>query len=446
MDIVTFKDTLFEKGAELGFSDMELYYQSSEKLTIKIYKNEVDSYQVAVDGGVSFRGIYNGQMGYAYTEKIDEQSILFLLEEARENVSVIDSEDHELIFAGSDIYEEINLFSPELANVGAEEKILFLKKLEEVCFSLSDKVTSVNHCGLSSVQSEIMIANSKGLEKREKVNVAQASVSVIVKNREDVKSGGKSKLTRDFSSFDPYAIAKEAVENALSKLGASSIESKEYPIILKNEAAAALFNTFTSNFSAEQVQKGKSKLANKINQTIAVPLVTIVDDPLLKEGFRCRSFDSEGVATKRINVVEKGVLKTYLHNLKTAAKDHVKPTGHGTKASYKGTMTISPSNMFITPGETTYEELIEGEDEAIIITNLQGLHSGANAISGDFSLSANGFLVKNGKIERPVNQITIAGNFYTLLKEIEAVANDLDLSSSINCPSLKVKMLAVSGD
>ncbi|RXI97753.1 TldD/PmbA family protein [Anaerobacillus alkaliphilus] len=450
MDLLIFKESLFAKGEEFGFSDMELYYQSNGKFSTKVFKGEIDSYNLAVEGGVSFRGIFNGQMGYSYTEKIDEGAILFLLEEAKENVTIIDSEESEVIFGGSEQYEDINLYSKELASVSTEEKIDLLKQIEAECFALSDKVASVNYCLLESHDTEKLIANTKGLEKYEKGNVIYTYISVVVKDKEDIKTAGKLILTRDFSTIEPVTLAKEIVTEALSTLGATSIASKEYPVILKNTAAASMLQVFTQAFSADNVHKGKSRLANKLDTVIANPLVTIIDDPFLKEGFMSRSFDSEGVATQRLQIVENGVLKTYLHNLKTATKDNVQSTGHATKSSYKGTIMVAPSNMFIKPGELSYEDLLEREEEALIITDVQGLHSGANSISGDFSLAANGYLVKGGKIERPVNQITIAGNFFTMLEQVEAIASDLEfgfpMGGYVGSPSLKIKGLAVAGE
>jgi PmbA protein len=450
MDIIQFKDKLFAHGKELGFSDMELYYQSNGKFSTKVYKGEIDSYDIAVEGGVSFRGICNGKMGYAYTEKVDEDSISLLPNEAKENSSIIDSEDIETIFEGSRLYEKVDLYSEKLSKVSAEEKISLLKQVEEEAFALSEKVTSVNYCLLESHDSEIMIANTKGLMKREKSNVAYIFISVVVKDEDDIKNAYNLCLIKDFGEIDTKTIAKEAVEEALSLLGADSIESKTYPIILKNTAAASLLQVFSGIFSAENVQKGKSRLVGKLEEQIASSTITIVDDPHDRDGYGSRSFDSEGVATKRLNIIENGVLNTYLHNIKTALKDKVESTGHAHKSSYKGTLSISPSNMFIQPGEIAYEDLIHGEEEALIITDLQGLHSGANPISGDFSLAAQGYLVKDGRVERPVNQITVGGNFYTVLQEVEAIGNDLEFSipmgsSFIGSPSLKLKGLSVGG-
>ncbi|UCZ54042.1 TldD/PmbA family protein [Bacillus shivajii] len=449
MDILQFKDQLFEKGKTLGFSDMEIYYQSNTKFSTKVYKGDIDSYDLAKEGGVAFRGMYNGQMGYAYTEKVDEDSINLLLNESKDHASIKDNDDKEVIFEGSNHYESLELFSEELADVSNEAKVSLLKQVEEECFALSDKVSSVNYCLLESNDVEKMIANTKGLEKREKGNVVYIFLSVVAKEGEDIKSAAKLNLTRDFSTLDPKKIAKEVTEEALSFLGADTVDSKDYPVILRNTAAASLLNVFSSSFSAENVQKGKSRLTKKLGETIANSNVTIVDDPHLKEGFATRTFDSEGVATKKLNVVDEGVLKTFFHNLKTAHKDNVASTGHANKSSYKGTITVSPSNLFIEPGEVTYNDLVGAEKEAMVITDLQGLHSGANPISGDFSLAANGYLVKDGKIDRPVNQITVAGNFFEMLEQVEGIGEDLDFGMPsggyVGSPSLKVGMLSIAG-
>ncbi|MBU9721456.1 MULTISPECIES: TldD/PmbA family protein [Bacillaceae] len=448
MDIIQFKDKLFEQGKQMGFLDMEVYYQKNGKFSTKIYKGEVDDYSIANDGGISLRGIYKGQMGYAYAEKIDADSIQLLLDEAIDNANILDSEDQETIFEGSPSYEKLDLYSEKLDLLSSEEKIDLAKQLENECFSLSDKVDSVNYCVFQELNSERMIANTKGLEVSEKGNVAYIFVSVVVKEGEDIKNASKLTLTRDLSSFEPALVAKEVVNEALSQLGADSIESKKYPIILKNKAAASLLQVFSSSFSAENVQKGKSRLQGKLGREIANEIITIVDDPHKEDGFASRSFDSEGVATKRIEVVSKGVLNTFMHNLKTAKKDNVTSTGHGSKGSYKGTIQLSPTNMFIEPGETSYDDLVKGEREAIVVTDLQGLHSGANPINGDFSLAANGYLVRDGKIDRPVNQITVAGNFFTILEQVETVGADLEFTLSngyIGSPSLKIKSLSIGG-
>ncbi|KMK76612.1 peptidase U62 [Alkalihalobacillus pseudalcaliphilus] len=448
--MIQFKEQLFEQGNKHGFTEMELYYQSTNRFNTQLFNGEVDGYKVSSEGGVSFRGIYNGKMGYAYTEKIADSEIEFLIQEAADNALIIEDDNPEELFAGSDSYADISLYSQSLSEVSSDDKINLLKEAEKECYALSDLIHSINYCTLESRESETFIANTKGLEKREKRNFIYIILSAVVKSGDEFKSAMKYWVTDDFSTFSPKEMAKEVVDEALSFVGASSIKSGQYPIILRNTAASSLLQVFSSSFSADDVQKGKSLLAGKLNETIGHSLITIIDDPHDRNGVASQTFDGEGVATAKQTIVENGVLLTYLHNSKTAQKDGVKSTGHAYKPSYKGSISISPSNMYIQPGSESLQQLMESESETIVITDLQGLHSGANSITGDFSLAANGYLVRNGKIERPLDQITVAGNFFTLLNQVEAIGNDLDFSimgsGYLGSPSLKVGTLSVGGE
>ena len=194
------------------------------------------------------------------------------------------------------------------------------------------------------------------------------------------------------------------------------------------------------------MQKGFSLLKNKIGEHIASSNITIIDNPLLENGFATTAFDSEGVATFRKNVVESGVLKTYLYNLKSAAKDNTVSTGNGFKSGFKGAVSTSTTNFYIENGTVDFDKMAEEMHNGLYITDVAGLHSGASAISGDFSFAAEGFKVENGKITTAVNQITIAGNFYNILNNIAIVGNDLKFNSSaIGSPSLMIKDISVGG-
>ncbi|MCR2821656.1 TldD/PmbA family protein [Lederbergia panacisoli] len=447
MKIEKFQEMLLAQGLSHDFEDMEIYYEKSKRFACDVYKGELDHYETAEDGGISFRGIYNGKMGYAYTEKFDLESISFLLERAKANAKVIEEEEQDDIFSGSDEYEEKDFYSESLDAVPIPDKIELLKEIERKVSDYDPRIASLNYCKLIEQSKERLLANSKGLVLHDRMNYLGVVLSVVVKQGDETKSGFTVKVTKDFSELNVDDIVKEAAEEALSYLGEQSIPSKRYPIILRKDAAADLLDTFTSVFSAEVAQKGRSLLKDKVGEKIAAENVKIVDDPFYEEGFSSRNFDGEGVASKLCNVVENGTLNTLLHNQKTAKKAGVESTGHAYKPSYKGTLVIAPSNFYIIPSEKTYDELIASQNEAVIVTKLSGLHSGADTVSGDFSVAANGFYVKDGKVETPVKQMTIAGNFFKLLKDIQEIGSDLYVSSSgIGSPSLLLKELSVTVD
>lgn len=449
MGIREIVETLFERGREKGISEMEAFIQKRKKLNIRVFKGELDDYSISDEEGLSFRGIYRGKMGYSYTEKLDESSIDMLIEKVVDNASIIDSDDEEFIFEGSNEYKKVNSFNDQLDRVSNEEKVKFTKLMEAEALKYDKKVYAVDYCIFGEEMVHSIMINTKGLNLEDKSNIAYASISVMVKDDDDVKTASRYLISNDFNNFNPKTLAVEAVKEGISLLGADSVESDGYPIIIRNDAAATLLEAYSSIFSAESVQKRLSLLKGKINEKIAKDIITLTDDPFMEGGVMTRSFDGEGVASESKNIIEKGVLKNYLHNLKSAKKDGVKSKGNGYKGSYKSTVSIAPTNMYIQKGNSRLEDMVEGMERGLMIIDLQGIHSGTNPVSGDFSLSAHGYLIEDGKISKPINQITLSGNFYDLIKEVIEVGNDLKFTfpggGYIGSPSLKIRELSVSG-
>lgn len=450
MEIKSLIEKTFQEGRQKGLGDMEAYYSAGSSLSLKVFEKELDGYSLSESEGLSLRGVYKGKMGYSYTERVDESSIAMLVKNVLENATIIDSDDEEFIYEGSKEYKKVDTFNPSLEGVSEIDKINFVKQLEEEALKMDKRITSVDACVYGDGYGESIMANTKGLYLHDKSNVAYTYVAVIAKEGDDIKTGMAYRTGNDFSKFNAKEIASEAVNEALSMLGAKSVKSGDYEVVIRNSAAADLLEAFTGIFSAEAVQKNLSLLKDKLNQTIGSEKFTLVDDPFMEEGLASRSFDGEGVACKYKKVIDKGVLKTYFHNLKTANKDGVETTGNACKSSYKTSIGIAPSNFYVEKGERSLDEIIAGINSGIIITELQGLHSGLNSISGDFSLAALGYEIKDGKVSEPVEQITVAGNYFEMLKNVEEVGSDLKFGlpgeSYIGSPSLKIKKLSIAGE
>lgn len=443
-------EKIMDYGRIKGFSDMEVYYSEGENLTVKIHGEKIDSFNLSQNEGLSFRGLFKDKMGYSYSEKVDDTSIEMLINEALENATIIDSDDKENIFEGGKSYQTIDHFNEALAKVKEEDKIAFALNMEKEALSIDNRIVSVQYCVYGEGYGAVSIHNSKGLYLADKSNVAYAYISVVAKQGEEIKTGMAYRVTDDFSTLNPKEIADEAVSEALAMIGAQSIRSGQYEIVLRNSAVCDLLEAFTGVFSAEAVHKNMSLLKGKLNTPIASESISLVDDPHLPEGFASASFDGEGYPTGKKNIIEKGVLKTYLHNMKTAAIDGIESTGNASRTSYKSSIGISPTNFYIKKGRHSLNELIRDIERGIYIIELQGLHSGLDPVSGDFSLSSLGFLIEKGEIKRAVNQITVSGNFFDMLLEVEMVGEDLKFGlpsgSYIGAPSLKIKRLVVSGE
>lgn len=435
--------SIFELAKAKGIEDLEIYTSVETEKTLKTFNGNTESYQISDQALQSVRGIYNGKMGYVYTEDLNEDQDL-LLSRLIDNATVVASPDVEEIFAGSDKYPDVDISVKE-ENVTYDDMMNTLVTIDKTARKFSELVTDTN-CTFTESRTKVTIENSKGL-KLEKENRYYFVIGSIVGTKGERKTNvWEYTIEKNFADIDVVALANEGAEAAISQLGAEPCASGSYPIVLKNTAVDSILTVLKGAFYAENVQKGLSPLKEKLNTQIFGENINLIDDPFFKEGLTLSTFDDEGVATQVTNLVENGELKSYLYNLKSAKKDNVESTGNGFKAGVSGKVGTSATNLYLQPGEHSFDQLIEGVEKGIYITEVAGTHAGINAINGDFSLQSQGFLIENGKLTDPVRLITIGGNFFTMFSNVEKIANDIKTDySGVGSPSILIKELAVSG-
>lgn len=447
MDILKFKDELFAKALEGGFSDCEIHYVNGYSFEVSVFQNEVCDYQVKLPEALSFRGSIDGKMGYAYTEHI-EGSIDFLITQAKDN-AILKEDYTEKLYKGSKEYNlQSSNYSSDIGKISPNKKIEIAKLMEQAALNMDD-VKTVDHCTIIEGYTQTSLYNSYGLSLTDKASHGVLFISVLAEKNGEIKRGLEIELEKDLEGLDEKKLAKKAVEKATAQFGANVLKSGEYNILLTNEASVELLEVFSPCFFGENVDKGLSLLKDKVDTVIANENVTIADDVSNSKALYNIVFDSEGVCTKNKIIVDKGVLKGYLHNLKSATKAGVEPTGNGFKSSVATPIGTSVVNFYIKPSNITEAELLKQLNNGIMISAFSGLHAGANNITGDFSLLAEGFLVKDGKKDAPVFQFTMAGNYFELLKNVEAVGDDLYFNKqgqSIGSPSMLVKNVKIAGD
>lgn len=446
MELNIFINKLFQEAKNNEFDEYEVYYVDRESLSINVYNEEVEKYNLTTSYGLSFRGKINGKIGYSYTEILDEYAIEMLVKNAKESALTIENEDIQFIYEGDKEYSAVNTYYNTLENIPADKLIDLALNMEKEAKTLDNRVVSFGGCGIGYNKAKYGIINSKGLNLENKSNLLSAYVVPIIKNQEDMHDGMGYIIATSLDEVNPKLLAQDGVNEALSRIGGKSIPSGKYNTIINNEAMVSLLSTFAGVFSGDAAQKGLSLLKGKEGEIIANKKVTLLDNPHLENGLASVPFDDEGVATKKKDIIHEGKLITLLHNLKTAHKGNTKSTGNGFKNSYASPVGVSPTNLYLEKGEKSFDDLLKEIGEGLLITEFAGLHSGANSITGDFSLAAKGFYIKEGKKEYPVEQITVAGNFFDLLKNIEEIGNDLKFPmSSVGSPSVKVDGLSIAG-
>lgn len=438
-----FKNAVIQCAKECELADYELYYTESESTSVEIFKEEVKGYTVDGSAGVCFRCIMDGKAGYASTENMTEEEAKSIVKRAMQNARSIESEDKAFIHAKGDSYAKPG--TNRAGEATGAELIQAAQELQREMYAADSRIADGTQAYTAYAKEKYALYNSNGLDLEDSVSLSQVYAMALASDGTEMYNGGKDKIG-DLKNFDLKKLAAEAVDDAVSTIGAGSVPSGKYTIVFGSKAFSTMLATYSSVFSAEAAQKGMSLLKDKEGERIAADIVTIVDDPLYRDSFMQRTFDGEGVATYVKNVVEKGTLKTLLHNLKTAASAGVKSTGNASKASYAAVVGVSPFTFYIQPVKGTREELSAHAGEGILVTEVTGMHAGANPITGDFSLSSSGFLIEGGRKTKPVKNFTVSGNFFSLLKEISEVGEDLEFQhGKWGSPSILVRDMAVAG-
>lgn len=453
MDKRVFIQRLFEAARQRagGAPDFacEACTGDSSSFEVQVKNGEIFQYNVSDGGGLGFRVLANGKVGYASTQILDEAAIDLLVDGALENAALVESKDRQFIFPGSEKYPELTLFNPALEDLDAAAKIDMAKKLEKLTLQQDKRIAQVEDCAVFSERAATALVNSEGLDVSSEGNLLGGYVAAVAREGEKVNTGFKLFFTMNPEEIDLEKVAREAAQEALSGLDAAPVPSGAYRVLLRRDVAATLLSTFSGVFSADNAQRGLSRLKGKEGETVAAACVTIMDDPHRAGSASSTPFDGEGVATAVKAVVEGGRLNTLLHNLKTAHKQGVETTANASRPGYAAPVGVAPTNFYFKPTDASFEAMLEALGDGLLITDMQGMHAGANPITGDFSLAAKGFRVRGGKIAEAVAQITVAGNFYELLEGIEAVGGDLDFlapgGSCFGSPSLIVGRISVAG-
>ena len=442
-----FKQLVIDECASQGISEYELYYQVGASTSVETFQHSINEFSSSYSGGVCFRCIVNGKMGYASTEELSAHQAKAVVLKAVDNAVNLEAEEAVFLGEGGQEYEPLEDKSYPLPTT--EELIAKVLETTEKLYAADPM--AVDGCQTQGIieTDEVAIYNSKGLDLHRSSSAAGLVVVGVVSDGKEMANDYQIKLGQ-LDKIDTDALVKKAIDTAKEQLGGEVAPTGQYPVIFNTDAMCSLLAVYSGIFNSEAAQKGLSKLAGKEGEVIAAPWVTLVDDPFHCDNPEPMNFDAEGSPTHRKAIIEKGVLNTLLYNLKTAAVAGKKTTGNASKAGYDSAVGVRPFTLYLEGGELTEEQLLQKAGNGVYITDLSGLHAGADSISGDFSLQSAGYMIENGKKTRYVKSFTVAGNFYELLKNIVALANNSHLpramgSTAFGAPSTLVSGLSIAG-
>lgn len=444
MNFAEIKKIISDSAQKLGINEYDVYYSESAEISTETLTHEISGFSSSDSMGIGFRCIVDGKFGQASCEYITREELESLVTKAANNAKYIESDDEAIIFKGSEKYENIPCENFEIPSSGVlRDKAL---ALEDKTYKESELVVDGTQCGAGAGSVAVHMYNSYGLELSKSAGYVYYYSCPVVSDGDETEDSVESKTAKNFDEMD--TVVKKAVTTANAKLGADSVPSGSYNVIISGKKFADFLAEFCGCFSAKQVKLGLSKLEGKLDSKIAADIVTITDDPFSDCLCAKNAFDGEGVATRTKNVIENGVLKTYFYDLAMAKHFGVEPTGNASRG-YSSPVSISPYFLYLNKGDKSFGELLTMANNGIYVTELKSF-SATNAVTGDFSIESAGYTVENGQLGKFVKSFTIAGNFFELLKNIEALSDELHVEHSgifrgFASPDVFVKNISVAG-
>ena len=437
MNMELIRNAVAEAAQRFGAQGYELTISSQEDTGVEALNREVNGVSYARSGAMTVRCVVGGKSGYASSELVTPEAAAEIVEIACDNALVLDEADQVGLFPGSEHYEVSRDTAVTLPDTDfLRERAL---QLQELAFAASDKIVEGTQSFVTGMSITEDVMNSAGLRLHYETGLVYQGLAAAVKSGEE--SADDFCLT-DVSKKSAEETVRKAVDGALGKLGADTVPSGQYRLIMDASTVCSLLKTYASVFSARSAYLKTTLLAGKEGEVVASEALTLIDDPFHPEKFGHCPFDGEGVAVYTKPVIEKGRLNTLLYNRMYAKLLDKETTGNASSATG-----IEPKGLYIAPGTLSGEELLKKLGDGLYLTSLQGLHAGANVQSGDFSLQADGFLVENGVKTAPVKNFTVAGNFFQLLKQVTDVSSEVkfDVGSDYGAPDVLLSGMAISG-
>lgn len=430
---------------DAGASEAEVILSDSESLRVGAYQGGIEQFSRAQACGAGLRLRASGRVGSAFTEKRTEADAQLLVQRAVESAAIAGEED-EPPFAGGGALADTRpcpAFDAQAMRASA-------LALEQAALAVDARVTRVPHCSVQAHQMSFQLRGTNGLSLHVTRAFSLAAAEAIAQQGEDTQSASAFDAGFALADIDFDRIARAASGEAVRLLGARSVHTGTYPVVLRWDMMCLLMEAFAGAFSAEAAQKKVSALIGKEGARVAAPLVQLWDDAANRALWGCAAFDDEGAACSSRPLIENGVFQGFLHNRKTAARAGVCSTGNAMRGSYGTTLSVAPHQLTLRAGQTKESALRTIAPGALYITELQGIHT-VSALTGDFSLAAKGFLCEpDGTLGQGVSQVTVAGNFFTLLERIEALGNVLhqdapSFGTCVAAPDVLVSALTVAG-
>ncbi len=428
-----------------GAHEAEVYMFASKGLSVDVKDQEVEALEGASDWGYALRVLKGKRQGFAYSNNPDnwKDTVRAALEGAD-----LTPQDEFNTFCPPQDAPEVEVYDPRITEITPEEAIQWAMEVERLCRDQDRRIKKTRKSSFSCGEVEVLLVNSLGLKNTYRATSIDAQIVVAAEEDGEAQMGWGWMGGRALKEVDPQRIATEAAERATQLLGARKATTTQGTVLLEAATVAELLGVMAGAFSAENVLKGKSFLAGRLNQRIASEAVEVIDTGLLPWRTGSRPFDAEGTPSEETTLIKGGILQGYLYNLYTGRKAGAKSTSNAVRGGIYSPPSVGISNLLIRPSSDQYsrplEDLIRTIKKGMIVTEVMGVHT-ANPVTGEFSIGASGLWVEGGEVKYPVREAAISGSLLELLDKTTALSNQIRFYGRIGCPDLLIEEINISG-
>ena len=440
-------DRLLELALARGAAAAEVYAEESVTRRVKVFRGAVEELTSARRKGVGLRVFQEGSVGYAYTSDLSDGSYAETVATALGNAGVADHDPDSVLPVPREQPAEVDVYDPGLETATDDERIDLALAVERAALAADPRVKSVDESVYADGDAQVYLANSAGVRGQYREGHCYAYAYVLGEQDGQIETGLSFTVARKPADLDPQGCGAEAAERAVALLGASKPKTTRTTVVLDPFVSASFFGVLSAALTAEAVQKGRSLFAGRLGEQIAGQGVTLTDDGIHPDGLASAPFDGEGVPCRRTTLIADGVLRGFLYNVRSGHRDGRESTGNGVRGSYQTTPGVGPTNLVLSGPQVPLDELIGAIERGVLVTNAIGIHSGANPVSGEFSVGINGLLIEAGRVTTPVREVTMAGDIVSMLRSIVALGDDARWvpSGSILTPSVAIEGVSIGG-
>lgn len=435
--------TLVSRGRRLGASEVEVFVQASRNLSIRVRNGDIETIQEADTGGVGFRVLVEGSMGFSHCNDFSDRSLTDTLSRAIAFAKLTTPDEHNALPDDRNHTEVDGLFDPAIAKVSMEKKIDMALELESLTMD-DPRITHSSGASFGEGESEVIIANSRGMLKSYKASACSVSVSVVAEKDDQRHTGWDSCARRYFEDLEPLErIASKAAQKAWEMLDPRMVPTQRASVIFDPDVARSLIGGIIAAINGERVLQGASFLQDMMDKRFASGLLTLIEDGTRARGLGSKPFDGEGVPVSKRTLVEEGVLRGFLYNTYAARRAGTESTGNASRGGFSSLPGIGTHNLYLKAGNHSPEKIVENTQRGLLLKGVTGY--GINPVNGNYSGGASGLWIENGKIIHPVQGITIAGSAESILNSIDMMGNDLDLNRSLAAPTFRIREMQIGG-